>query len=121
RSASAGWSPPTRSSPFAPDAPHGGVLAACSSLMERRAAVDILRGEYVVRVSAEASGLLEHLGRLGQHRGRDRQAQGLGRLLVDEKGELGRLLDGEVAGLGPLEPLVHEGGGAPQHGCWVAA
>jgi hypothetical protein len=47
-------------------------------------------------------------------RGRDREAERLGRLEVDDQLELGRLLDGEIAGLGAFQNLVHVGRGAPK-------
>ena len=56
---------------------------------------------------------LDHLIRPQQQRRRDRQAERLGGLEVDDQLELGRLLDGEVGGLRALEDLVHEVGGAP--------
>ena len=48
---------------------------------------------------------LDHLVRPRQQRRRDRQAEGLGRLEVDQQIELGRLRDGKVAGLAPLRIL----------------
>src|ERR1700730_10465866 len=48
------------------------------------------------------AGLLDHLIRPLQERRRDREAEGLGGLEVDHQLELGRLLDGEVAGLRAL-------------------
>jgi hypothetical protein len=53
--------------------------------------------------------LLDHLIRPLQERGRDRQAEGLGGLQVDDQLELGRLLDGQVAGLGSFQDLVDAG------------
>src|SRR6266446_2645832 len=44
-----------------------------------------------------------------------RQAERLGGLEVDHQLELRRLLDGEVAGLGALENLIHVVGGAAVH------
>ena len=55
--------------------------------------------------------LLDHLIRPLQKRRRDRQAEGLGGLEVDDQLELRRLLDGQLGGLGALENLVHEGCG----------
>src|SRR3977135_1363720 len=55
--------------------------------------------------------LLDHLIRSLQQRRRDRQAEGFGGLEVDNKLELGRLLHGEVRGLGALEDLVDVAGG----------
>ena len=46
----------------------------------------------------------------------DRQPEGLGRPEVDDQLELGRLLDGQLAGLGALEDLVDVGRGAPVQG-----
>src|SRR6266478_2659044 len=57
---------------------------------------------------------IDHLIRPLQERRRDRQAEGLGGLRVDDQLELGRLLYGQVAGLGALENLVHVDGGAPK-------
>src|SRR6266567_3186222 len=50
-----------------------------------------------------------------QQRGRDRQAQGLGRLEVDHQLELGGLLDGQIGRLGPLQDLVHVDRGTSLH------
>src|SRR5437867_5754796 len=57
---------------------------------------------------------LDDLVRPREHGWRDRQAEGLGSLEVKDQLELGRLLDGEVGGLGALENLVHEDGGAAE-------
>src|SRR6266436_3978726 len=56
---------------------------------------------------------LNHLIRPPQQRRRDRQAERLGRLEVDDQLELGGLLDGQVAWLCALEDLVHVDGAAP--------
>src|SRR5713101_6927850 len=56
---------------------------------------------------------MNHLIRPPQHRRRDRQAEGLGRLEVDDQLELRRLLDGQVGGLAAFQNLVHVSGGAP--------
>src|ERR1700730_6504562 len=53
-----------------------------------------------------AGALFDHLIRALQERERDRQAEGLGGLEVDDQLKLRRLLDGEVSGLRPLEDLV---------------
>ena len=50
--------------------------------------------------------LLDHLIRPREHRLRDCQAERLRSLEVDHQIEPGGLLDGEVAGLRPLEDLV---------------
>ena len=60
--------------------------------------------------SQELAALVEHallndLSRLQQHRLRDRQAERLGGLKVDDQFELRGLLDGEVAWLGALRIL----------------
>src|SRR5258708_14039007 len=57
--------------------------------------------------------LLDHRIRPLQERRRDRQAERLGGLEVDDQLELGRLLDGEISRLGPLENLVDIEGGPP--------
>src|SRR6202795_1982260 len=57
---------------------------------------------------------LDDLIRPPQHRLREGQAEGPGGLEVDDQLELRRLLDGQVAGLGALENLVHVGRGAPK-------
>jgi hypothetical protein len=49
--------------------------------------------------------LLDHLIRTRQQRRRDRQAECLGGLEVDDEVELGGLLDGMSAGLAPLRIL----------------
>jgi hypothetical protein len=49
--------------------------------------------------------LFDHLIRTVQERRRDRQAEGFGGLEVDHEVEFGRLLDGQVGGLGALEDL----------------
>src|SRR5467141_1888068 len=54
---------------------------------------------------------LNHLIRPLQERRRDRQAERLGGLHVDDQLELRGLLDGQVGGLGALEDLVHVGSG----------
>src|SRR5712692_5833517 len=56
---------------------------------------------------------LNYLVRPPQQRRRDRQAEGLGGLAVDDQLELRRLLDGQVGGLSAAQDLVHIGGGAP--------
>src|SRR5262245_24675048 len=55
---------------------------------------------------------LNDLVRPRQHRRRNRQAEGFGGLEIDDQLELCRLLDREIAGLGPLEDLVDIDGGA---------
>src|SRR6266568_5872315 len=47
---------------------------------------------------------------------RDRQAEGLGGLEVDDQLNLRRLLHGDVGGLGALEDLVHDARRTPVHG-----
>src|SRR5262245_24026851 len=63
--------------------------------------------------SCTAFSLLDHVVGLEQQRRRDRQAEGPGRLEVEAQLELGRLLDGQLGGLGPLEDPVDGEGGAP--------
>src|SRR5215831_4582539 len=58
--------------------------------------------------------LLDHLIRPRQRRRRDRQAESLGGLEVDDQLELGWLLDGQVSGLRALEDPIHEVGGVPE-------
>ena len=55
-------------------------------------------------------GLFDHLIRPLQERRRDRQAEGLRGLEVDDQLELRGLFDGQVAGLGALQNLVDVGG-----------
>src|SRR5207245_2196042 len=52
-------------------------------------------------------GLFDHLVRSQQQRRRDRQAERLRRLEVDDQLELRRLLDGKVGGLGASKDLVY--------------
>src|SRR3979409_1016370 len=61
-----------------------------------------------------ADALLDNLVRPAQQGVWDREAEGLGRLEVDDQLELRWLLDGKVAGLGAFENLVHVGSGAPK-------
>ncbi len=49
--------------------------------------------------------LLNHLVGARQHRWRDRQAEGLGGLEVDDQLELRGMLDGQVGGFGALQDL----------------
>src|SRR3990172_7036777 len=49
-----------------------------------------------------------------EQRRRDRQAEHPRRLHVDRELKLGRLLDGQVGGLGAAEDLIHVGGGAAE-------
>src|SRR5438132_6838813 len=56
-------------------------------------------------------GLFDHLVGLEENRRWDGQSQGLGSPTIDHEFELGWLLHGEVSWLGPLENLVHIGGG----------
>ena len=49
---------------------------------------------------------LNDLVRPLQQRRRDREAERLGRLEVDDELEFGRLLDRQVGGLGPLEDPI---------------
>ena len=57
--------------------------------------------------------LLDDLIRPQQHRRRDRLAERLGSLHVDDQLELRGLFDGQVGGFGAFEDLVHVGGTAP--------
>jgi hypothetical protein len=56
--------------------------------------------------------LSDHLVCLEEERRRDREAQGLRSLQVDDKLKCRGLLDGEVSRLGPFEDLVHVRGDA---------
>src|SRR5215510_6861175 len=58
-----------------------------------------------------STGLLDDLVGSFQHQRRDREAERLGGLEVDDQLEFCGLLDGKIAGLGPLEDLVHVAGG----------
>src|SRR5713101_4838135 len=57
---------------------------------------------------------MNHLIRAPQHRRRDRQPERLRGLEVNDQLELGRLLDGQVAGLGAFENLVDKLCGVPK-------
>ena len=56
---------------------------------------------------------MDDLIRPPQHGLRDRQAESLGGLEVDDQQVLGGLLDGQVGRFGPLEPMP-----APDLPCW---
>src|SRR5215211_6858674 len=56
-------------------------------------------------------GSLDHLVRLEEKARRNREAEGLGSLEVDDQLELHRLLHGEVPRVSPLQDLVHIGSG----------
>jgi len=58
---------------------------------------------------APPRGLLDYLIRPQQERRRDRQAEGLGGLEVDNHVVAGGLLDREVGALGALQDLINEG------------
>src|SRR5262249_40522349 len=55
----------------------------------------------------------DHLVGQDKQRRRDREAERLRGLRVDHKIELGRLLNGQIGGLGTLEDFVHISGGTP--------
>ena len=57
--------------------------------------------------------LLDHLVRLQQQQRRNRQAQRLGRLRIDDQLELRGLLDGQISRLGAFQELVDVDCGAP--------
>jgi len=58
----------------------------------------------------------DDLIRLEQDGRGNREAEALGRLEVDHQLECGGLFDGQVGGLGPLQELIHIGGGAMKVG-----
>src|SRR5262249_35726068 len=55
---------------------------------------------------------LDHLVSPQQQRGRDGQAEGLGRLEVDDQLKLGGLFDWEISGFRTLKDLYYVGSGA---------
>src|SRR5438128_7931587 len=57
------------------------------------------------------AGSSNHLIGLEEEHGRNREAESLSGLEVDHELELGGLLHGQVPRLGPLQNLVHIGGG----------
>src|SRR5262249_5594006 len=59
--------------------------------------------------------LFDSLIRPKQERLRNRQAEGFCGLQINDQLELRRLLDGQVAGFGTFEDLVHIGGRTPLH------
>src|SRR5438270_6565922 len=61
-----------------------------------------------------AARLLNQVVRPRQHRRWNGEAEVFGGFQVDHQLELGGLLDGQVAGLGTLENLVHVDRGAPK-------
>src|SRR5262245_103417 len=66
-----------------------------------------------------SAGSLDNPIRALQQRRRDRPAERPGGLQVDGQLELGRLLDGQIAGLGALQNLVDVGSGATKQICKV--
>src|SRR4030095_3861592 len=68
-------------------------------------------------LQGQTAALLNNVVCSHEDRLRDRQAQRLRGLEIDHQLEFGRLLDGELRGLGPLEDLVHIDRGAPEV-CW---
>src|SRR4029434_7818047 len=73
--------------------------------------VTVSDAQYPVRIGEKVTWrLLDDLVCPQERRRRDRQARRLGGLEVDHQLELRRLLDGQVAGPGALEDLVHVDG-----------
>src|SRR5258706_4015260 len=68
-----------------------------------------------------APSLLDHLIRPQQQRRRDREAERLGGLQVDDQLELRGLLYGQIAGLGALEDFIDVACGAPVESGTVVA
>ena len=87
----------------------------CALLNARRCSAVHTRGKVMMRAPSSALGLisLDHLIRPQQQRRRDGEAEGLGRLEVDDQFELRGLLDGEVGGFRAFEDLVHISRGTP--------
>src|SRR5262245_1785623 len=72
-----------------------------------------LPGPTATHTQTRGASLIDHLVRPEQKRLRDRQAECLGGLHVDDQLESGWLLDRQVGWLGTLEDFVHIGRGAP--------
>src|SRR3981189_1978375 len=70
------------------------------------------RGSRAIRPRRSRDGSLNHPVRAQHQRLRDRNAERLGGLQIDDQLELRRLLDGKVGWLRALEDLVHVCGGA---------
>ena len=72
---------------------------------------DDLKAVFQGHSSATLPSLTDHLIRPRQQRPRDRQAEGLCGVEIDDQIERRRLFDGQVARLGTFEDLVHVDGG----------
>src|SRR5215475_13917654 len=76
---------------------------------------EVTGGVYTRRPTrASAPRLRDHLVRASQDGLWNRQPDRLGRLEVDDKFELGGLLDRQIGGIRPLEDLVHIHGDAAE-------
>ena len=84
-------------------------LIASSSLVGR--STGRRAPELGTNLGTNSGSLLNQLIRSEEERLRDREAERLGGLEVDEQMDLGRLLDRQVGGLGAIEVLVRIGGG----------
>src|SRR5216684_6169112 len=86
-------------------------LAAVSSLaLASRQVADVPQAVIRCRPTRLS---FDHLVSLGKQRGRHGEAERIRGPAIYDEFELGRLLDREVGGLGPLQDLVHESGSAP--------
>jgi hypothetical protein len=95
----------------------GSVEGKDPILLERQldATQDLFDGEFSSILASLLGFLpsLDELSRPRQHAGRDRHADLLCGIEIDDELKLRWLLDGDVAGLGAFQDLVDVGGGAP--------